>query len=921
MNPEKWSRAEAVFHLAVDLPDEQRQALLDERCQGDAELRGAVESLLAHASAATDGGTVRGIVHAAAAIWAEDESDAWVGRRIGPYRVTARIGQGGMGTVYRAVRDDDEFHKEVAIKLVKRGMDSEAILKRFRNERQILAKLEHPNIARLYDGGTTGDGLPYFVMEHIHGQPITDYCRERNTSLRERIRLFQAVCRTVQYAHQNLVVHRDLKPSNILVTESGRPKLLDFGIARLLGRGEAPHTMTMADAAAFTPEYGSPEQVRGEAVTTATDVYSLGAVLYELLAGKRAHRLQGHTPVAVERAICQAELLPPSAAAGDPATARQLEGDLDNIVLKAMHKDPALRYSGAAALAEDLHCYLAHLPVEARPDHAFYRARKFARRHRKLIAGLATVVLALAAGGLLALREAGIARHQELQVRQLARTLLFDVHDVVRDLPGATAARQTIVDTATRYLEGLRDTGRMDAELARELAAGYLRIGDLQGGIERGSTLGADGDALESYGKALEYLDRVLAADPGDRQAQVERFRLLGRISASTGRMQGAQASLPGLGQAIEEGRRLLARYPDDGALQLNHAELLVSASRWQRDALEHDRALDSAREAIRMLEALVGRGPDDDELWALLGAAESAAGMGYGAMGELQDALAHHRRAAEIAARLVERQPDSVGRRRQLMLALSHVGDVLGFPGTRNLGDAEGAAQAYVRMARIAQELHEADALDARATADYAIALMRAGTVMPAARRAEKQALLEQAVFVMERYIAESPDDSRMPPNAAYTLVQLGHLFRDNARWGEAATAYDRAIGHAEPLLASNTSAVVSFVAASGQRARIEARSGRRDAVLALAGRAIDVAQSRFDAHADPAVLGMRFLLARAWGDRAAAHALLGEPGVAAEWQARALDLWRQLEGTRGFTAQFAAEVQALQEFDPGRP
>src|SRR5712692_6719494 len=332
MEPERWRQIEDAFQAALDCEPERRSAFLDAACGGDQSLREEVESLLASHEKA-------GFTEAPAfqdAVRLLEKNHSLAGKRIGPYRVIREIGHGGMGAVYLAARADEAFRKEVAIKLIKRGFDTASVIQRFRSERQILASLDHANITRLLDGGTSEDGLPYFVMEYIRGEPIDSYCNTHKLNTVERLRLFEQVCAAVHYAHQNLVIHRDIKPGNVLVTAEGVPRLLDFGIAKLLNPELSPETIgaTMTAAHLMTPEYASPEQVRGETMTTASDVYSLGVLLYELLAGHRPYRLANAAPADVERAICADEPERPSAAAG-PVLGRRLRGDLDNIVLMA----------------------------------------------------------------------------------------------------------------------------------------------------------------------------------------------------------------------------------------------------------------------------------------------------------------------------------------------------------------------------------------------------------------------------------------------------------------------------------------------------------------------------------------------------------------------------------------------------------
>ena len=423
MKPERYRQVKEVFAAAVGCGPDSRAELLARACEGDAELRAEVESLLAHDEAAA-GFIEESAFDVTARLLADDESRPPEGGRSGPYRIIREIGRGGMGVVYLGVRDDDHFRKEVAIKLVKRGMDTEAVVRRFRNERQILADLEHPNVARLIDGGATADGRPYLVMEYVGGVPLVQFCDERGLPVGERLRLFLKICDAVNYAHQNLVVHRDLKPSNILVTAGGEPKLLDFGVAKLLNAGPAGEGLTETlGGRVMTPEYASPEQVRGLPVTTASDIYSLGVVLYELLTGERPYRLKDAPPEEWPRLICDTDPSKPSEAVADskggspaprpaPRPPRPLRGDLDTIVLMAMRKEPARRYASVAQLAEDVRRHLAGLPVVAHEDTFTYRAGKFVRRHKIGLAAAALVLLTLVGGIVATAWQASVARER-----------------------------------------------------------------------------------------------------------------------------------------------------------------------------------------------------------------------------------------------------------------------------------------------------------------------------------------------------------------------------------------------------------------------------------------------------------------------------------------------------------------------------
>lgn len=404
------------------MPDEQRRTFVESECGKDPELQREVTELLA--SAPTTAGSFRRSIAAAAHDLSTDTVRAQVGRRIGAFRLIRLLGEGGMGAVYLAERDDSQFRQQVAVKLLSHAVGTSHAIARLRDERQILASLEHPNIVRLLDGGSTEDGLPYLVMEYIEGSTLNSYARQQNLTVRARVLLVRQVCAALQYAHQNLVVHRDIKPSNILVDHAGTPKVLDFGIAKLLAPSAelALEARTRTGFALFTPEYGSPEQARGEAVFTATDVYSTGAVLYELVAGRSPHRTTGGQ-LEILRSICEDEPGLPSELA--PAERRpELIGDLDNIILKALHKEPARRYASMEQLSDDLRRWLDGLPVLARTATLGYRARKFVQRHKALVAAVAAVTLALLGATGVSLRQARRADEQAARAeRERGRAL------------------------------------------------------------------------------------------------------------------------------------------------------------------------------------------------------------------------------------------------------------------------------------------------------------------------------------------------------------------------------------------------------------------------------------------------------------------------------------------------------------------
>lgn len=512
MEAKRWHQIEELFQSALDCVPERRAAFLDSACGVDVELRREIESLLS--SYEKGGFTEIPAFAEGLKLLEESEERSLAGKRIGPYQVIRKLGQGGMGAVYLAARADEAFQKEVAIKLIKRGQDSDDVIRRFRAERQILASLDHPNITRILDGGTNGDGLPYFVMEYIQGQPIDIYCDSNKLDTIQRLRLFQSVCGAVHFAHQNLVIHRDIKPGNILVTSEGVPRLLDFGIAKLLDAEPSAAERTLTIARRMTPLSASPEQVRGENITTASDVYSLGVLLYKLLTGHSPYRLAGRPSKEIELAICEEDpeklsavidrveesgtehaITPEKVSETREGTPdklrRRLRGDLDNLVLMALRKEPQRRYSSVLQFSEDIRRHLEGLPVLARGDTPGYRAAKFVGRHKTGVAAAVLIFLSLTAGIFATLRQARVARGERdrAQVEKakadrinafLQDMLSFSSPAYVSPNPrkDPDAKVSEVVEEAARRSESeLADQPEVLAEMQRTIGAVYYAQG------------------------------------------------------------------------------------------------------------------------------------------------------------------------------------------------------------------------------------------------------------------------------------------------------------------------------------------------------------------------------------------------------------------------------------------------------------
>lgn len=691
-----------------------------------------------------------------------DEQNATpVGSSLGSYRIVREIGRGGMGIVYLAERADQQYVQRVAIKVLPPGLANATSFQRFRSERQTLAVLDHPNIVKLLDGGTAKDGLLYLVMEHVDGTAIEDYCRQRKVPIWERLRLFCTICDAVHYAHQQLIVHRDLKSGNILVNADGMPKLLDFGISKLL---DSNPRLTSTSQRPMTLDCASPEQVRGEVITTATDVYALSVLLYRLLTGQSPYKLVDDSVTQLERAICIDEPTAPSQAESAPGTLRRaLKGDLDNIVLMGLRKEPQLRYHSAAEMAEDIRRHLNGRPVLARKATFAYQAAKFVRRNFVAVA-LSTVLVLSLVGGIIttswqaaqARREKSLAQKRLGEIRKLANSVLFEFHDQVKSLPGATPARQYLLTKGMEYLAMAGTETRRDPPFLRELMQAYIKMGTIQGD-PFGPNLGDIPAAAASYRKALELAEELTRIAPSNVQARrdlAEALRRSGDLLARGGDPR----------QALTFYRRSIEILEDLAGVQGAPREMrddLAVAHYRMGDVLFVFGDLASAREHYnKMLEIRTSLALMDPSYFAQRDIAIAYDRLGELALdsGDTGGALAMHRRALTIREAALSSDFAHALKRIDVAKSLRKIGYSLSAK-----GDQRGALEYFRRAAEILEELWRADPIEMGAALTFARTLNEISHAATSLHlHAEATRALRQCLLISQRF-AERPEARAM--------------------------------------------------------------------------------------------------------------------------------------------------------------
>ncbi|MCC6294018.1 MAG: serine/threonine protein kinase [Bryobacterales bacterium] len=732
MTPDEHARAVEVFLDAVDLPAAERERLLSDRCP-DPTLRSQVERMLA-ADAVSDT-RLRGILDEEFTAFVEQGGFA-PGDRIGNWRVERQLSRGGMGVIYEVRRADGSYEQAAALKILAIPLARPIDIERFHAERRILARLHHPGIARLIDGGAVRRGAvetPYLVMEYVEGVPLTEFVSSRRLPLIRRLALLLDVCHAVECAHQNMVVHRDLKPANILVDAGGRAKVLDFGISRLLDSdhdaGPPPEWVH-----AFTPPYASPEQVRGEDASTSADVYSLGVILQEMSAGVP-------TPLG-------------------------LGTDLAAIIMQATHPSWPERYRSVEAFRSDLERLMNGLPVHARPATPLLRLRKFFSRHQfSALAGVAAV-LALVAGLAATTWQARRAERRFGQVRALANTFLFRIYDQLNGVPGATQARETLVETALAYLESLRREAGHDPSLLEELASAYERVGDAQGAPADANT-GRSTPALASYGRAVELRELLLRV----QGSSVAQWKALATAHLKAGELEFISARLPGAEVHYQRakaatGSALALAGPDGGVLELE-AKVLTRLGSLRLRTGEPRQALADFQSALQRLQRF--RAPLRS-LWAAhmyLADTYLDLALPLQALTTLRQGEAHGRRLWDDPG---TRQ---VGQRARL-LQLQSVGDASGGAYHLSAGDPEAARAAYLQALTVAETMSRADADDAQSVSARALLEWRLAALAETSAPLDAERRARNALRLVDRLLVLSPGNAEQERNRLFFTLTL---------------------------------------------------------------------------------------------------------------------------------------------------
>ena len=763
MNAPQRDAAEArtLFLKALDLSPALRVALLEDPLLSPAtreELRALLE--------ADDGAET----YLRQTVASEQPSGSGVGERFGTFETRELLGRGGMGAVFRADRVDGEIEQTVAVKVMERGWLAPRAFERFRQERQFLAGLVHPNIARLVDGGTRPDGIPYLVMEYVDGYQVDEYCKLRELLVADRLRLFLPLCDAVEYAHGKLIVHSDLKPSNVMVTASGEPKLLDFGVAKALDATSSRQTQTVI----LTPGFASPEQILGEEVTTATDVYGLGAVLYFLLTGHPPHRVEGLPAAGLQHTIARTAMTRPS------VLRPELQGDLENILLKALHPEPRRRYASARDLGEDIEAYLSHRPVGATPDSWLYRTRRFVRRHTVVSVAATLALLAVAGGTAASLYEARRAQRRFAQVRDLSNRFVFDFEAAIRDTPGTLTARRMVATTAREYLASLASDAGSDPGLNRELAQSYYRLSRVE------MSAGESGPSIEHLRRSIEILRNLrddCCGPPAERARYISALTDLARYQEDS---RTPEDALRLSNEALRTARAWHARSPGEPLASRALVIALSTAGNVRLSMGQAREAREVLEEALRRSDALLKQEPDDDLAYDSA-RTEHWLASAVGALDGPAAALGIEKNARERMDSMLARHPENVRWRNLRIMMAASTASIL-----RRLAEKDPSLQPQslnasreawtLAQANAQQNPGDNDVLDTAAV----MATRLANQLVRTKRIEEALPLLQQAGDIIDALVKNDPADRRNLYLQATNMAGRGGLLGNLGRWAE---------------------------------------------------------------------------------------------------------------------------------------
>ena len=762
-----------LFEEACKLPAAGQERYLESQTD-DPAVRREVLSLLAH-DALGEHFFSDALRSAASSI--KSSMDLVPGSRIGAFTIVRMVGRGGMGAVYLATRADGAFEQSVAIKVI--DSNSALLRARFQQEREIQARLNHPNIARLLDGGETPSGLPYLVMEFVPGEQIDAYCDQQGLDLRARLSLFLQVAAAVQHAHRRLIVHRDLKPGNILIGEDGTPKLLDFGIAKVLDTSPEPKVSTRV----MTLEYASPEQVRGGEITTASDIYSLAAVLYRLLTGTPPHSTEGLSPLDTARQIAEQSV--PRAA--------NVPVDVAAILEKALHTDPSHRYRSVDDLSDEIHRFLEGKAVLAVQDSFAYRTVKFLRRHWIPVTALAAVLLALTLGTVVSLWQAQKAERRFAEVRQLSNRFLFEFEGTIHTVPGATKARQLVVKTAQEYLDRLAAEGgsglfgRRDPALIHELAEAYRKLGDVQGNpIE--SNAGDSRAALASYRTALALQESV-----GDETASETKVRVGYLATITSAANAEAVSGDPAVARRLHEKAVVVAeswmkKRSGDADLLNAAANAYSQLSVRQREVGAYDSAVSNSKHALELRQQALALRPGDAKIQRAVAVTYWSVATAEKVAGRPEDAVADFTTTVQLLRRIAAADPGNAQIRREVLgaswLLASSLHDLL----AKQKKSLEGCVPLWEDALRTGIQLLKEDPANALVESDVTlISLSLANTLQELHRPKEALNVLTPAIARQEIRYQSNPDSRPAGSYLAIMQILSADCYRDLGHLPEA--------------------------------------------------------------------------------------------------------------------------------------